>query len=157
MDGIIVALYLAGILGLGIWAGRRVKDLNQFSVAGRSFGPWIIFATLSASFIGGGFSVGNAEKCFTFGLVSIFALWGFSLKEILVARFIAPRMAEYPDAISVGDIMKQRYGVVGQVVTGIMSVIVCAGILGAQVGAIGIIFNVFLEVRSSQFIENWSS
>ena len=147
IDNAIITVYLLGILALGVWSGRKVRSVEQFSVAGRSFGPWIIFATLSASFIGGGFSTGNAEKCFTFGVVNIFALWGFSLKEILVARFIAPRMDRYPNAISVGDIMERHYGVIGQVVTGIMSVIVCAGILGAQVGAIGIIFNVFLGIK----------
>ncbi|MCP4370209.1 MAG: sodium:solute symporter family protein, partial [Deltaproteobacteria bacterium] len=78
--------------------------------------------------------------------VNIFALWGFSLKEILVASFIAPRMGKYPDAISVGDIMRKNYGKTGMVVSGIMAFAVCAGILGAQVGATGYIFNVFLGI-----------
>jgi SSS family solute:Na+ symporter len=78
--------------------------------------------------------------------VNIFALWGFSLKEILVASFIAPRMDAYRSAISVGDIMGVHYGREAKIITGVFSVIVCAGILGAQVGAIGYIFNVFLNV-----------
>jgi len=104
----------------------------------------VIFATLSASFIGGGFSMGNAEKVFLFGIVNVFALWGFSLKEILVARFIAPRMDKYKSAISVGDMMGMEYGKGAKIITGVFSMIVCAGILGAQVGGIGYIFNVFL-------------
>ena len=146
MDQIIVVVYLVCIFALGIWGGKGVKTLSQFSVAGRSYGTFIIFATLSASFIGGGFSMGNAEKVFLFGIVNIFALWGFSLKEILVASFIAPRMGKYPDAISVGDIMKKNYGKTGMVVSGIMAFAVCAGILGAQVGATGYIFNIFLGI-----------
>ncbi len=144
MDQVIIVLYLGAILAVGIIAGRGVSNISQFSVAGRGFGKWVIFATLSASFIGGGFSMGNAEKVFRLGLVNIFALWGFSLKEILVARFIAPRIKRYPDAITVGDIMGSHYGKAGKIITGILSVIVCGGILGAQVGAIGYIFNVFL-------------
>ncbi len=146
IDLAIVVLYLSGILTLGLWAGKGVSNLNQFSVAGRSFGSMVIFLTLSASFIGGGFSMGNAEKVFLFGIVNIFALWGFSIKEILVATYIAPKMDKYPKAISVGDIMYENYGKFAKVVTGIFSVILCAGILGAQVGAIGYIFNVFLEI-----------
>ena len=46
--------------------------------------------------------MGNAEKVFLFGIINIFALFGFSLKEILVAFLIAPRMDRYSDAISVG-------------------------------------------------------
>lgn len=146
MDKVIVILYLLVILIVGLFAGRKVKDLSQFSVAGRSFGSLIIFATLSASFIGGGFSMGNAEKVFLFGIVNIFALWGFSLKEILVAKFIAPHMDNYNTAISVGDIMNKHYGKISKIITGFFSVIVCAGILGAQIGSIGYIFNVFLNI-----------
>jgi SSS family solute:Na+ symporter len=144
MDIAIIIAYLAGILILGIWAGRGIKNITHFSVANRSFGKWIIFATLSASFIGGGFSMGNAEKVFIFGIVNIFALWGFSFSEILVSIFIAPKIRNYPDAISVGDIMAKHYGRPAKIVTGILSVLVCGGILGAQVGAIGYIFNIFL-------------
>ena len=146
IDQAIVGIYLAGILILGIWAGKGVSSMKQFSVAGRSFGAMVIFLTLSASFIGGGFSMGNAEKVFLFGIVNIFALWGFSLKEIMVATLIAPKMDKYSNAISVGDIMYQHYGNFAKIVTGILSVILCAGILGAQVGAIGYIFNVFLGI-----------
>jgi solute:Na+ symporter, SSS family len=146
IDNIITAIYLLVVLIIGIWAGRKVKTLNDFSVAGRSFPAWVIFATLSASFIGGGFSIGNAEKVFRYGLVNIFALWGFSFKELLVAWFIAPRMGRYKDPISVGDIMDYHYGKNARVITGVLSVVLCAGILGAQVGAIGYIFNVFLGI-----------
>jgi len=146
IDQAIVVIYLVGILALGIWAGRGVSNMQQFSVAGRSFGAMVIFLTLSASFIGGGFSMGNAEKVFLFGIVNIIALWGFSIKELLVATLIAPQMDKYPNAISVGDIMYENYGNFAKIVTGILSVILCAGILGAQVGAIGYIFNIFLNI-----------
>ncbi len=56
MDQVIIIIYLIGILALGIFAGKGIKNIYQFSVAGRSFGAWVIFATLSASFIGGGFT-----------------------------------------------------------------------------------------------------
>ena len=146
IDQAIVVIYLIGILILGMWAGKGVSDLKQFSVAGRSFGTMVIFLTLSASFIGGGFSMGNAEKVFLLGIVNIFVLWGFSVKEILVATVIAPKMDKYPNAISIGDIMYENYGNFAKVATGILSVILCAGILGAQVGAIGYISNVFLGI-----------
>ena len=146
IDQVIVVIYLIGILILGLWAGKGVTNLKQFSVAGRSFGTMVIFLTLSASFIGGGFSMGNAEKVFLFGIVNIIALWGFSFKEILVGTFIAPKMDKYPNASSIGDIMYENYGNFAKIVTVTLSIILCAGILGAQVVAIGYIFNVFLGI-----------
>ncbi|MFH1743664.1 MAG: sodium:solute symporter family protein [bacterium] len=144
MDNSIIVFYLLLVLFLGLWSGRRLHTLKEFSVSHGSYTSLAIFATLSASFIGGGFSIGNAEKVFLFGIVNIVALWGFSLKEILVARFIAPRMGNFPGAISPGDIMQSMYGKPGKVITGLFSVMLCAGIVGAQVGGMGFIFNVFL-------------
>ena len=139
-------IYLALVLTIGLLAGRGIRNLSHFSVAGRSFSSFVVFATLSASFIGGGFTMGNAEKVFTWGIVNIFALWGFSLKEILVATLVAPRMDTFSQAISVGDIMESAYGNTAKLVTGCFAVLLCAGIVGAQVGATGYIFELFLGV-----------
>ena len=146
LDYVIIILYLSVVLLVGLSSGKGMKSLQEFSVSHRSYTSMVIFATLSASFIGGGFSIGNAEKVFRLGIVNIVALWGFSLKELLVARFIAPRMGNFPNVISTGDIMEQGYGKLGRVVTGFFSVFLCAGIVGAQVGAMGLIFNVFLGI-----------
>jgi solute:Na+ symporter, SSS family len=149
IDTIVIILYLVGILYIGIKAGRNIKNIEGYSVAGRGFGPWVIFATLSASFIGGGFSLGNAEKVFIFGIANIVALWGFSLKEILVAKFIAPKIKQFPKAISVGDIMFKNYGNFGKITTGIFGFLLCMGILAAQVSAIGYVFNLFLGISQT--------
>jgi SSS family solute:Na+ symporter len=146
LDYAIIAGYLIAILLLGLWSGKGMKTLSDFSVSHRSYGSLVIFATLSASFIGGGFSIGNAEKVFSLGIANIVALWGFSLKEILVARFIAPRTGNFPGVISVGDLMDRGYGKFGRIVSGLFSVFLCAGVVGAQVGAMGKIFNVFLDI-----------
>ena len=152
LDSVIIVVYLVVILAVGLWSGRRIESLSDYSVSKRNSNAFVIFATLSASFIGGGFSFGNAEKVFTFGVINIVALWGFSLKEILVAKYVAPRMAAFPSAISIGDIVEQAYGKVSRVVVGVLSILLCAGIVGAQVGAIGMVFNVFLGLSVTKGI-----
>jgi len=147
LDYVIIILYLSVVLLVGLWSGKGMKTLQEFSVSHRSYGSMVIFATLSASFIGGGYSIGLATKVFSFGIVNIVALWGFSLKELLVAKFIAPRMDNFPNVISAGDIMEQGYGKAAKVITGFLSIILCAGIVGAQVKAMGLIFNVFLDIK----------
>ncbi|MCT4616751.1 MAG: sodium:solute symporter family protein [Candidatus Gracilibacteria bacterium] len=147
IDNIIIIIYLLFTLGLGIYVGRGVKNFKEYSVANRNFGAFIIFATLSASFIGGGFTTGIAGKVYLTGVAAIVALLGFSLKEIIVAKVIAPRTKNFKNILSVGDIMETNYGKTGKIITGIFSVLLCAGILGAQVGAIGAIFNIFLGIE----------
>jgi len=55
-------------------------------------------------------------------------------------------MGRYPDAISVGGIMEPAYGLGARLFSGVFGVMLCAGILGAQVGATGYVFNVFLGI-----------
>ena len=144
LDNAIILMYLTGILTLGVWSGRKLKSLKDFSLSHATYGPFVIFATLSASFIGGGFSVGNASKVFLFGIGNIVALWGFSIKELLVAKFIVRNVNRFEGAISAGDIMGRAYGRAAQIITGVFSILLCAGIVGAQVGAMGDVFHIFL-------------
>lgn len=149
IDTVVVGIYLLSVVGVGLWATRGQSNLADYAVAGRSFGPLVIFATMSASFIGGGFSTGNAANVFKFGIAGVIGLWGFSLKEILVARYVAPKLERFPDAISVGDVMASAYGKVGRIVAGLAGLFLCTGIVGAQVGAIGIVFNVFFGIDAA--------
>src|SRR5471030_1817832 len=119
LDLCIIFGYFALIVIVGVWISKSVKNLDDFSTGSRSYGAAFIFATLSSSFIGGGFTMGLAEKVFTMGLVYVIALWGFSAKEILVATVIAPRMTPFKNAISVGDIMGQLYGKNVRIFTGL--------------------------------------
>lgn len=146
IDTVIFIAYLAVILAVGLWAGRSVSTIQDYATSRQGFGSLVIFATMSASFIGGGFSTGNAEKVFLFGIANIVALWGFSFKELFVAMQLAPRLAKFQDAISVGDIMASAYGKSGRVITGICGLILCCGIVGAQVGAVGYVFQNFFGI-----------
>lgn len=146
IDNLVVVAYLAFTLYLG-YTCRKLGGFKEFAVAHGQYGWLAIFCTLSASFIGGGFSTGNAAKVFQSGLAYPFALMGFSLQIILVALFVAPRIKAFPGAVSVGDIMEPAYGRPARIVTGLFSMLICAGILGAQIGALGAIFKVFLGVR----------
>ena len=143
LDQFILIFYLLSTLAIGFYASRKVKSFSEFALSGRNYGAFVIFATLSASFIGGGFSSGNASKVFLFGIGNIICLWGFSIKEILVAKFVIPKMTRFRDAISVGDMIGQAYGNTARIITGVFSIFLCAGIMGAQVGAMGDVFHVF--------------
>ncbi len=140
IDAAIICLYFLFIFILGIWQSQKVRTVADFATGGKSYNAFFIFATLFASFIGGGFTTGLAEETFNFGLIYVMTLWGFSLKEIFTAYFIAPRISQFKHAQSVGDIMGELYGRNVKIFTGIASLLVCAGITGAQFTAFGYFF-----------------
>ncbi|MBN2162997.1 MAG: hypothetical protein JXR25_00815 [Pontiellaceae bacterium] len=63
-DAVIVVVYLLLILGVGLWSGRSIETLSDYSVSRRNSNTFVVFATLSASFIGGGSRWGMQRKSF---------------------------------------------------------------------------------------------
>ncbi len=143
VDYYIIAVYLFVIFWVGLTAGKGLKNIKDYAVANRSFSAPVLFATLSASFIGGGFSFGNADTVFSSGIGVATTLWGFSLMLFLVGWFIAPRTEAFRHCISVGDIVEEKLGLGARVLSGALGTLVCMGVLGAQVGAMGAVFALF--------------
>jgi solute:Na+ symporter, SSS family len=144
LDSIVVIAFLVLTLFIGSFVGRKVTTLKDFAVGGRNYNSFFVFATLSASFIGGGYTFGLTEKVFEYGMVYTLCMFGFSLQQLLVGYFVAPRMGQFQSAITTGDIMQKLYGPAGKLIAGIAAVAVCTGIIGAQVNATGYVFHNFL-------------
>ena len=145
---IVVIFFVINIL-IGIYSGRNINTFSEYSVWKRSFGSFALCASLTASFLGGGYIMGNAAKAYSMGMVYAYGLIGFSVKELLVGLLIAPRMEKYNDCHSVGDIIGKHYGHKAKVTTGVFSLLVCIGILGSQVSAIGVLFSTFFSVPTN--------
>lgn len=148
IDFAIVIIYLTAIVATGVLVSRKkVQSVREFSLSRKRYGVFVLVATLSAAFIGGGFSTGNAAKVAQVGIGNIFALYGFSAAVILIGKYVVPNIKSFEDVSSTGEIMGKCYGKGAQIFTGIFAFVVCAGILGAQISAISYIFNVFLGLN----------
>jgi solute:Na+ symporter, SSS family len=149
IDWVFLGLYFALLLVIGVQTIRKIKDSDDFAVAGNRIIWPVLFATLAASFLGGGSSMGNAANVYTDGYVFMFALFAFAIQTVLVGYFVAPRLKRYIGAQTVGDVMENHYGRRARLLTGILSVGLCAGILGAQALAVGTIFNTILGISTT--------
>src|SRR5579871_645199 len=49
IDGLIIVLYFVGITALGLWMGRREKNLNDFALGGRRIPWWAVMASIIAA------------------------------------------------------------------------------------------------------------
>lgn len=140
MDAAILILYLLTLTAVGL-SGGKAKDMGGFSRA--EPGLFALAATLSAGFIGGGFSSGNAAACAREGITPALILCGFTLGW-LVLGLLLPRMRFPAGAVTAGEVMGQAYGEGARIATGIFSFLLSAGILGAQIGVMGTLFETFL-------------
>lgn len=55
----IIGLYLVGMLLVGVWFVKRIKNTDDFYVAGRTLGPVVLMATVCATIIGGSAMMGR--------------------------------------------------------------------------------------------------
>lgn len=149
IDYLGVAIYFALLFYIGFRSVKQVSDSDDFAVAGNRITWPILFATLAASFLGGGASMGRAGQSFAEGYAFMFAASGFPIAVVLSGLFVAPRLKRYTGAYTVGDVIEHHYGAGARLFTGIFSLIFCVGILGAQALAIGTVFNTILGMSTT--------
>lgn len=138
--------YFIVLIYIGYRSARKVKSSADFAVAGNKIIWPVLFATLAASFLGGGASMGRAGKSFDEGYAFMFAASAFPIATVLAGLYIAPKLKKYLGAHTVGDIMAHHFGAPARLFTGIFSLIFCVGILGAQALAVGTVFNAIIGV-----------
>ncbi|NNM33935.1 MAG: sodium:solute symporter family protein [Gemmatimonadetes bacterium] len=105
--------YVALITAVGLAIGRRVRGTADFFVAGRSMGPWLLFATLLAANIGAGSTVGAASLGYEDGLAAWWWVGSAGIGTLVLAGWLGPklwRIAKDADLLTVGDYLEHRYG-----------------------------------------------
>lgn len=144
IDTIAVIVYFVLVLAIGIQTMRRIKTPGDFAVAGNRIVWPVLFATLAATFLGGGATIGRAGESYEVGYAFAVAACAFPLQTILVGAFIAPKLKRYEHAETVGDVMELHYGRLARLLTGLISIVYCTGVLGAQALALGTIFHTII-------------
>jgi SSS family solute:Na+ symporter len=120
--------------------------MREYAISRGGLPMWILVATIVASLVGGGSTVGLAEKTFASGMIIPF-FYVLGAASIAIMGVIAPRMKAYlGTAVSPGGLMHLFFGRSGEIVTGIIGVLFSVGAVAAQVGAMGFIFRELLGV-----------
>jgi len=135
LDAAAIVLYflLMGVFG---YLTRRNRNFHEFAVGKHSVPALMIFASLAATIVGPGFSVGFTAKGYTSGYLFYFLCLSYALQTIGSGIFLAPRLSRHRDCATLGDVMHKSYGKPAQVLTGIVSVGLLVGFT-AVMGKIG--------------------
>ncbi len=144
LDILIVAAYLLGTVAWGLAKARRLRTGGDFNGTGTRQGPFLVFASLTASFLGGGFSFGLASRVYAGGVGHVLALWGFSVGTVLVGLILAPRLQRFRGCGSVGSLMGVAYGPGAQAAVGMLAALFCCAVFGAQLRALGLLLEAWL-------------
>jgi len=140
-----VILYLLVTIAIGIYAATRVKNAGDFAVAGRSLPLYVVIATVFATWFGSETVLGIPATFLEEGLGGIIEdPFGASMCLVLVGLFFARKLYRM-NLLTIGDYYRQRYGRTIEVVVSICIVLSYLGWVGAQITALGLVFNVLSQ------------
>ncbi len=145
-DWIIIAVYFV-ILAFIVVLVRKARTISDFAVGSREIPTAIVFATLSATLIGPGYSMGIANNASLQGFVWVLIFGAFSLQMTLIGFFVAPRLRKFDKAYTIGDILGYQYGKLVKFISGLISVILLAGFVGVIAKASGDILHAITGIH----------
>jgi SSS family solute:Na+ symporter len=131
---LIIVVYSAAQIALGLWVARRVRGTSDFFVAGRRLGPGLLFATFLAANIGGGSTINAAGLGYRDGLAAWWWVGSAGLGSLVLAMWVGPRIrriAAEQDLRTVGDFLEWRYD---RRVRGIIAALLWVGTLAILAG-----------------------
>lgn len=132
---IILFIYLACMLAIGIYGRKYSNNLNEFLVAGKQGTMLMVTASFMASHIGSGFVVGGAENAAIWGIGGVWYGLACAFSYFLFAALVARRVfrANY---MTIPDYLSKRYGdKFTQVSFAAVDILASTGIIGGQIMA----------------------
>jgi SSS family transporter len=139
---VFVLLYLLGTLAIGAWAGTRVKNTEDFAVAGHSLPLYMVITTSFATWFGAETVMGIPAKFVEGGLNSVIEdPFGASMCLVLVGLFFATRLYRMK-LLTIGDFYRKRFGTPVEILCSIMIIISYLGWVAAQITALGLVFTI---------------
>ncbi|RBP68117.1 SSS family solute:Na+ symporter [Brevibacterium sanguinis] len=117
MDSLVVIIYLAAMVGFGIWGRFKAKDQDDFLVAGRRLGPLLYTGTMSAVVLGGASTIGGVGLGYTSGLSGMWLVFSIGLGIIALSLLFAPRIQRL-EIYTVSQMLELRYGHGSRLVSG---------------------------------------
>jgi len=140
-----VIIYWIISVAIGLWAATRVHNAKDFAVAGRHLPFYMVTATVFATWFGSETVLGIPATFLKEGLHGVVAdPFGSSLCLILVGLLFAAPLYRM-NLLTIGDFYKKRFGRSVEVLTTLAIVISYLGWVGAQISALGLVFNLVSE------------
>lgn len=124
---ILLTLFLASMILIGIWGMRKTTSLNDFFLGGRKIGPWISAFAYGTTYFSAVIFIGFAGKVgWGFGLKGLWIALGNAFIGSLLAWLVLGRrtrmMTHNLDAMTMPEFFCERYG--GKVIKMVTAMIV---------------------------------
>jgi SSS family solute:Na+ symporter len=142
---LLLIAYSAALVGMGLWLSRFVRDSSAFFVAGRSLTAPLLFATVLASNIGAGSTVGAAGLAYTDGISAWWWNGASAIGSLVLAFWVGPKiwkLAATHAFYTAGDYLEFRYNAAVRAVIASLIWLGTLAILAGQLMAGAAVLNI---------------
>lgn len=146
----IVIGYMAFIFYKGVTKAKRIGSSDDFLIAGRNVGWLLLFTTLGATVIGGGYSIGAVAETYSMGVVWAIVSTGGYLHFIFSGLIVAPQFRK-AQLYTVAGYFGWRFGERPRFLALILSILFSVFIIAAQMAAFGSVLTaLFPDINISE-------
>lgn len=131
------------VLGAGIYAARKVKSAQDYSVGGHRASVAIVTGALIGTLIGGSATVGTAQLAFCVGLSAWWFTLGLGIGLIVMALFFVRPLRKY-QMETIGQFLVSHFGERAGIITSVSSSIgIFFSIVASFLAAVHLLATVF--------------
>ena len=146
MDFVVIAIYMAAMIGVGWYAKRRAKSEADFLVAGRRLGPVLYGGTMAALVMGGGATIGGVGRGYLFGISGMWLAFALGFGVLAVSLTLAPLVSRLK-IYTVSQMLELRYGPGASLLSGLVMLGYAFMIAVTSTIAYGAIFEVLFGLE----------
>jgi SSS family solute:Na+ symporter len=147
-DYAVIALYIAGMLGVGWYGLRLAKTKSDYLVAGRRLGWFMYSGTMSAVVLGGASTVGGVKLGYTYGVSGAWLVVAIGIGILVLHALFARRLVRLR-VYTVGEMLDLRYGGSTSTISGVVMWVYTLMLTVTSTLAFATIFKVLFDV------DNW--
>ena len=152
----IVVAYILFVFSKGVWKARKIHNSDDFLVAGRNVGWFLLFCTMGATVIGGGASIGAIGRTYDWGVLMLLVSTGWYFHFIFSGLVVAPKFRE-AKLYTVAGYFGHRFGEAPRFAMLVLSLLFSVFIIAAQMAAFGSVLAAILpEFAESQSVLRWA-
>jgi SSS family solute:Na+ symporter len=147
IDNLVIFLYLAALIVIGLYANYRQKNVDDYYVAGRRQGSFSIACLWLAGWIGGASIIGSSGKAYEAGITGVWYVGSLALGCLLYGLSFAARVKRLGDEhsyLTYPDLIENHYDSRTRIVVTLTTSAAYIAYSAGQLAAAGSILHVLL-------------
>jgi SSS family solute:Na+ symporter len=138
IDGLIIVLYLFGMMGVGVWGYRKAETLDDYLVAGRNIPLWMYIPVMSTVILGGASTLVGGGLGYSNGISGAWLVIILGLGIAAVGLLISTDLAGLR-AYTLGEVLTRRYDQYSGTVGAVVATVYALTIAVVQTISIGVV------------------